>query len=773
MTTEKLTNIGLQNFLKDFKDNSKTEVFESGKQKDEIIKIAKAKMGIDLQNNTDLAGFKTIYTFADVANGNGARLPKYLLLKALPTIIGKPVNINHVRNYVVGYYIDYRYIEAKDQVIAYGIFFKSNFGAEWTEAKSLLKANLLGTSHEVWCPKRSRRYLSDGTYEATAMEFAGGALIYRTHQDALNPTRKMKTAYKDCDVLEMAMQHMDQNPSDLIFASLDDKKQKTYESDDLIVASEAEEFARRTEAEIQQKVDSGFHRSHEIAEQPTAQEETPSERPQLQPQAVPKVVCGNCKHEFETMEVGELSCSECKAIIDRTGKVLFPPQIINFKFRDPEDGFVSWRLLESNKELAIVKNLESGKIYQLNFKKSDDNDKIIDKMNFVYVGTASCPQCGYSQSISTTSNVERFHLECKSCGLKYHKNIKKDSLGRQIAEYLDITEEYKNRLLEKEPDPMADKTKELHVASLQENQIKELEVASLTGTEETICNLEIASLQDIDETLKLEIASQDSVEDVFSESILTLDVASMEEDENSFESLDDSLMVAKILTTQGRKSLSDDVFAVVKTVKNKRTGEPRKIRKFPIHDEAHVRNALARLAQEPTQKALQALGISVESVTKKVLARAKTLNMKDLLERHMEKASVDQMEKYKVVIRKMVNKVRSLRREINLETANLKSANMLEVAKIQEDADKKIEFYKINAFELIKRRDILGEFGNDLSDNNIMDDEIFSKTCLEKENVLLKASMNNISDIVGDKQQLKEDYDISRLAKEINYKAFS
>ena len=92
---------------------------------------------------------------------------------------------------------------------------------------------------------------------------------------------------------------------------------------------------------------------------------------------------------------------------------------------------------------------------------------------------------------------------------------------------------------------------------------------------------------------------------------------------------------AKKLKYQDRQNLPDSDFAVVITVKNKVTGEPRKIRMFPIQDEAHVRNALARLPQ--AAETLKKLGISQEEVLKKILKRAKELNMTELLKRY-EKA---------------------------------------------------------------------------------------------------------------------------------------
>lgn len=50
---------------------------------------------------------------------------------------------------------------------------------------------------------------------------------------------------------------------------------------------------------------------------------------------------------------------------------------------------------------------------------------------------------------------------------------------------------------------------------------------------------------------------------------------------------------AKKLTYRERKRLPDSAFAIVYT--DPKTGK--KIRKYPIHDEAHAKNALARVSQ--------------------------------------------------------------------------------------------------------------------------------------------------------------------------------
>jgi len=140
---------------------------------------------------------------------------------------------------------------------------------------------------------------------------------------------------------------------------------------------------------------------------------------------------------------------------------------------------------------------------------------------------------------------------------------------------------------------------------------------------------------------------------------------------------------------------------------------------------------------------------------------------------NLKNASLKYMQKAKKLIKKMRSRMRSMKNNTNLETANLKSAAELETAKIKADADKKIEFYKTNAVELVKRREALDKFGEDLSDEKIMDEDSYAKAKLEKENALLKASLANGVSIVGDKTPIgRSDAQITSLKKEINNKAF-
>ena len=591
-------------------------------------------MGIELEGNPDLAGLKTTYTFDTVANRDGARVPKNLLLKALPTLIGKPIAIDHIRKYVVGYYIDYRYIEKSGTVIAYGLFFKNHFSDEWAEAKRLFKEGKLGTSHEIWCPPKYRKPLADGSYEMQTVEFAGGGLIYRNHNDKHNTNKKMDTSFRNCNVLEMAMLKMDKQDSDLVCASLGHKV-KNYLKEDLIMANELVKPVEETKIDVPEASPIIDKSTEVVSEAVDIVEKPPVENVTIPtpivPQ-IPEVICQNCQHVYETQEVGELSCPECKSIIDRTGKVLFPPQYIDFSFNDPEDGGSNWRLLERTDDNATVKNMESGRIYKLDFKKAESTEVLLDRMNFVYMGSANCPQCGTSHVISSPSKVGRVELACRNCHLAFHKNIAKNTKKTMLSKYVDVTEEYKTRKLE-------------------ENKIQNLVVASLQvpKANDLMLNLELANLKNVNKD------------------IIDLDMAS--------------------------------------------------------------------------------------------------LNIKE--------AKINNLGRYKKVMRKMLTKIRVLRSTLNLETASLKSANVLTIAKIQEDADKKIGFYRANATDIISRRDVLDKFGNELSDEQIMDDVSFANAKVTKENAILKASLNGNSEVISERYLLSKDStELKSLQDEINRKAF-
>ena len=88
-------------------------------------------------------------------------------------MIGKPIDINHNRRFVVGHYIDYRYRDKGNQAVAYGVYYKSNFPDEFEQAKKLFKKKKLSSSFEIWSPENKKKKRKDGSYELHQLEIAG------------------------------------------------------------------------------------------------------------------------------------------------------------------------------------------------------------------------------------------------------------------------------------------------------------------------------------------------------------------------------------------------------------------------------------------------------------------------------------------------------------------------------------------------------------------------------------------------------------------------
>lgn len=363
----------VQVFLQDFKNNSKVFILEEGAEKDEIFEIAEAR-GINLKNSKDLVGFKTIYCQADSANRNGAILPEKELMKALPTCIGKPVDIDHNRAYVVGGILDHRYIAKTKEVIIYGVFYKSNFAEEWEEATKLFSEGKLTVSFEIWSGKKNK--LEDGTYELYNLEIAGLAILLKT-----------KPAYPNARVLEIAKKK-NIELKDMVFASTD------YKSEDLLIAEEAltqasdnnadtseankegnMEEVKKEEKPIEAKVESKIEEVKKEEPKPEeAKVEIPKEEikpeeakkeevkaPDIKPEEAKKIMkvkCAECENENEMCEDEECTeCSKCKNKIDKMGKVIKASE-------------------EPKKEEA---NIRIEKVDSTNIVNTDDQTKMTEK----------------------------------------------------------------------------------------------------------------------------------------------------------------------------------------------------------------------------------------------------------------------------------------------------------------------------------------------------------------------------------------------------------
>ena len=207
--SKKIKGLELRTFLKDYEVSSTIEFLEKGKEKSDLIQSAK-KRGILVEGSRDLGLLKTIYCFTDKPNSNGAIVPSKELQKKLPQIVGKPMNQNHIREKILGFYIDYKYVLKENKAITYAVFFKSNYPEEWKEAKKLQKKGKLSSSFEIWTDKKAPK---TGNFVMTSLELAGGALLYEDED--------IQPSFKDAKVLELAKKELPTYVQDkyLAFAS--------------------------------------------------------------------------------------------------------------------------------------------------------------------------------------------------------------------------------------------------------------------------------------------------------------------------------------------------------------------------------------------------------------------------------------------------------------------------------------------------------------------------------------------------------------------------
>jgi len=372
-----ILNTHLQAFLSESKKTSKIEVMDDD-DKSEIIEIAN-KRGISLKDSKDLAGFKGILTVPDIADANGQRLPKEELLKALPSIIGKPLNINHQRDYVIGSIIDYRYSKADNKAIIYGVLYKSNFEQEFEDVKKYFKTGQLGISSEIWSPRKSWKYHTDGTFSLSEMEMAGAAIVIPPDVPAVEGARILAMAKK--------------SEIDLVFAS-------KYDAEEIMVAQE------KIIGEVIN------------AELPAV--EVKKEEPVEQP----KTKCANCQEEFLTPNEVEIKCPKCFAIIDKTGAVVYPPQVFDFHINCPNKscGGYNWLKKAVSEDGAVIKCKTCAKEYDIKFA-APIQSQVAKILDFVYSADERCPQCGYTNSISGVSNIPERTLTCSKCKLKFKVNV--------------------------------------------------------------------------------------------------------------------------------------------------------------------------------------------------------------------------------------------------------------------------------------------------------------------------------------------------------------
>jgi len=452
----KITNVHVKSFLNNVVKNGNVQLLDEGKEKNELVEIAK-KRGVNVKNSKDLGIIKTIWAFADQPNENLAILPEDEILKVLPGIIGKPMNRNHVRDQIRGVYVDYKYIKKSKKIIAYATFFKSCFPEEWEEAKELRKQGRLATSFEIWSPDKDHKYNDDGTYEMHNMEIAGGGLLFNHKDDPIPP------AFPGAVVLDIAKKQLPE--STLVFA-------KKYDS---VICADLEE-----------------------------KQVVPTDN---------KRKCSNCGMMLPEIMDDNYKCSSCRAILNREGTMIFPPQDINFRLScvNKKCGANNWAVESEKDNKAVIQCLACKAKYNITFAKEFKNlidFPLADAFKMLPNKTYICPQCNTSCGINSVSELKPNNVivKCRSCGLKFPNDISKNkvriisNIEVLIAELKKQTEggEGMEKKVDKVPKEVVEPT-QVKEATV-EPVIETVEIAEVIETteEQTVEPVVEATKEDID-----------------------------------------------------------------------------------------------------------------------------------------------------------------------------------------------------------------------------------------------------------------------------------
>lgn len=727
MEKEILTSATVQEFLEDFEKNSVTELLEEGKEQNEIFAIAEAR-GIKLKDRQCLAGFKTVYTFANKANLNKARLPKKELLRALPTLVGTPVDIDHQRNYVVGHYIDYRYIVKDEAVVVYGVFYKANFEDEWGNAKKLFKSGKLTTSYEIYSPKNKRKILADGTFELHDMEIGGGALLF-----------KEKPAFPDAHVLEIAKINIAKEVDNLVFAS-------KIKCEDIIVCNNGVCKVIETATEAPKAIVGDIPKVAEVKVEPkpkikcqgcnteldylsipekgmgyiecptckknidqTGKVCTNAPAPIIPaPIVIPKIKCANCQHEFDAPKfaTSELKCSECFAIINDKGEILYPPQIIDFNISCPSCSSRNWRLLKKEENTGEIKCLSCAKKYAIEFSKVEAN-ALLNMIQFLHVGHISCKQCGYYIGYSGTSQVKDYNLKCKKCGLTFSHDITNEKI-KSLSKITEIIEPVKSSVSLDDLNEMPEIPSKADELNIDKSAIKE----EAKGESKIMEQKQVENIVEVSSTpdAKSEVAE---VKAVTAETVAPV-VASDEEHK-----VEETPKAEESKIEEPKPEItSESTVTKVEEVKVEETTAP-------VAEVATVVEAKV----EETPKVETPVEAKIEETPKEVApiveATVEIPKVETPIEPKVEVAKEETKEekktkKHKEWLRKLDKKMKEMKKE---------------KASIVKTLEEKIEFYKANAEEINKRRKELGDSAKNLSDEDLLDNAKFSDAKLIQANL--------------------------------------
>jgi len=765
-----LTNVQLDNFLSDYEQSVQIEFLEVGKEKDELIESAK-KRGILVENSRDLGVLKTIYAFTDKSNANGAILPSKEFRKVFPQIIGKPMNIDHDRRLVVGFYVDYRYIVKENKAISYAVFFKSNFPEIWDKARKLQKSKKLSSSFEIWSPESKRVQKENGEYELHNMEIAGGALIFE--ENGTEP------AFKDAKVLNMAKEELQELVDDkcLVYASKYNEKELIYHKklETASVQCECLKCGYKTE------IDGYCNESKcpKCGGEMRRIDRPGSGRPNQSPNA--KVQCSNCNEQIDVATVpeyrqGTLKCPKCFAILNgQSGQMIHPPQIIDFSMRCPKCKVGNWLLLSSKDNKSQIKCMSCAKEYDVEFDTKKDNE-LLDRINFMYTGVAHCYQCGNNIYVSGVSGVGKRMLNCKKCGLEFEYELSGDNVSRKIKK---ITEIEIIKSSEEEETKMDKKVDKVSEQKVEEQKVEEKEAQVEDKTQEAKTE-EVEKSQDdkvkeevtekAEEQPEAQAEETENKEEVTEEK--TEEAPKAEEQESQEELENSDIEEAAKWTRKFINDLPNGSFAVIEPNYLNGKTDNKNARHLPFKnangkvDLPHLRNALARMNQ-------------IKPVTDSISAEELQAKAKKVLEKYRGKLKTAEMDKKypkSKVIRKALKKTKDLKKSMeqaSIDREMLLKDGIKKLVKQIGDLKKQVKLYESKAQDIVNRRNELGiEVAKKLSDEEILNDDKFARAKAEKENELLKAKLDTDTDIVGAKVKNKDDNWYANRRKAVDEAAF-
>ena len=676
--SERITNVEVQEFLQDYKKNSETLILEEGKEKNELLESARKRGIIISKNDKDLGVIKTIYCFTSKANANKTRVPKDEFIKIFPQIIGRPMNNCHDRKFILGFYVDYKYILKEEKAIAYAVFFKSAYPKLWEKAKDFQKKKRLSSSYEIWSPEDKRKQLADGTEELHNMAIAGGALIFEEYGD--------EPAFKDAKVLKIARKELEQIVDDkcLVYAS----KHKEEE----LITSAGEMTMKKVE--VEKPTDTKI-----VVPAPTIQ----------------KIKCSNCSGELEHNGIDiKVKCPKCFAILNKDGVMQYPPQIKDFRLLCPECSVNNWLIVSKKEDKAKVRCQSCAKEYNLTFATKKSNE-LINKTQFLYTGKVRCLQCHTTIYVSGTSAVTTREVKCKKCGLEFSYDITNERYKKisQIEEVIpkenkidnkkESSEEGGNKMAkEKKIEKASEKKVEVKVEPKKEVKIEEKKVEVKVEVPKKIETKVEDKKEEDKETPKAEKTPKttEKVEEP----------KAKEKPEAKTKTKEDKVEIKKEKKVEVKKEKAMDKKEVKVEVKKVPKAEEPKVKKEtkvePKIDKKKVEATKKETPKEKSDLVRRAVGRILD--TKKALRKAK--------------AERDEFEKQ------------------------------------VKDLTKQVELYESSAKDIIKRREELGDYAKDMSDEDILNDDKFGKVKAEKENTILRAKNESDNDeIVGSKVKEKSD----------------